>query len=160
MELPQRNSPFRIFHAVAATFSIFNNNIIFCLILWQLWYQVQVFSGRKWPQWNNHAKPIVKLPLVEWGSAAVLQCPSFLHLLMHLLQFLVLFVSILILCKNLRQILVPSSRANIFEKPVLDNVPVELPCWNIPWPRGAMLQCPSFFALFMHVPAVISFFCS
>ena len=67
------------FYEVAATFSIFNNNIIFCHILRQLCYQVRVFSERKRSQWNNHTKPIVELPLVEWGSAAVPKFFSFFH---------------------------------------------------------------------------------
>ena len=40
---------------------------------------MQANSRRKRSQWNYHTHPIVELPLVEWGSAAVPRFFAFFH---------------------------------------------------------------------------------
>ena len=62
--------------------------------------------------------------LAEWGSAAVPWLFSFFHAFAE---------SFNIICNNsksfhtIRQLLVPNSRTNICQGPVVDTVPVELP---------------------------------
>ena len=83
--LPQWNYhsgtvPGRIFHAVAAIYSIFSINIIY-LPHSQATFgtKCKQISRRKRSQWNDHTHPIVELPLVEWGSAAVPRFFAFFH---------------------------------------------------------------------------------
>ena len=86
------------------------------------------------PQWN-----------CPWLSEAVLLYSIiFLQLFMHFLQVLVLLIIIVILYNTLRHLLVSSARTNVFQNLELDTVPVELPYQNCPWPRGGVLQYPSF----------------
>ena len=53
-----------------------------------------------------------------------------------------------------------------FSKPALGTVPVELPYWNCPWPRGAVLQPPSVLHFFMQLQqcmvflVIIGMFCN
>ena len=70
---------------------------------------------------------------------------------------LILFVGIkLNICNTLRELLVPNSRANIYKF----SVPMELPCWNHPWPCGAVLHCPIFLhclCLFLELITFLAF---
>ena len=93
-----------------------------------------------WGKWNYHTIPIVELPLAGRGSASVPQ--PFALLYAFAASFSILSNNMKI-CNTLRQLLVPNS--STINNPELGTVPVELPYWKCPWPRGAVLQCPGIF---------------
>ena len=118
---------------------------------------MQAKSRRKRSQWKYHTHPIVELPLVEYDR----QCCSaqvFCHFSCILLLVVVFFCIAIILFKTLRQLLEPNSGTNSKNYPVLDTVPVELPCWNSPWPRGAVLQDPGILHYLCMFLQLIAFF--
>ena len=84
-----------------------------------------------------------------WLSGEVLQCPGFFHLCMHLLQVLVFLVIIRSL-QHSQATFGAKFKKNIFRKPVLDTVPVEL--------RGAVLQCLCFSHCVCMFLQLIAFF--
>ena len=100
------------------------------------WYQIQATSVSKW---NYHTVPIVKLPLAGRDSASVPQPFAFFAT-----SFSILSNNIYIY-NTLRQLLVPNSSTINNQNPELGTVPLELPYWKCPWPRGAVLPCPGIF---------------
>ena len=101
---------------------------------------IQVTSRRKWSQWNYNTKPIVDLPLVEWGSAAGPKLFGFCHafaasssifLLIKILQDSEATFGTKFMSKNLKKHLyLTLSQGNYQNKQ--------------PLPHGRVLQCPSF----------------
>ena len=71
VELPQWDCPSRIFHAVPACFSIFNNNIKVLLHSQATFGTKHKYLLEKMVPVELPYKAIMELPLAEWGSAAV-----------------------------------------------------------------------------------------
>ena len=114
---------------------------------------MQANSRRKRSKRNSHTHPIVELPLAEWGSAAV---PKFFAIFHAFAASSNIFSYSYNSFQDSQATFGTKFRSRHLKYPVLDTVPVELPSWNSPWPRGAV---PWHFALFMPVPAVICLFC-
>ena len=139
-------APGRIFQAVAVISSIFSINI-------NVLTHSQATFGTKFKQILEKIAPAV-LPYQTHGGTApggTGQCCNTLafSLFYYFFVVFVVLVEMLSLCNTLRQLWVQNARTNTFENPVLDTVPVELPYWNCPWPRGAVLHYPCFLHLFM-----------
>ena len=128
--------------------------LFFGPILRQLLVPNSSNSTRKWSQWNYHTKPIVELPLAE---GAVLQYSRFQHFFIQFYASFSILVIILNFCNTVRQLLVPNSRTFFLNNPVLAPVPVKLPCWNCPWPRGAVQQYPTFLHFFLQLLQLLAF---
>ena len=117
---------------------------------------MQANSMRKKSQWNYYTKLIVELPLVGWGSAAM---PKFFFTFFHAFPASSSILCIdIILFKTRKQLLVPNSGATVLKHPVLDTVPVKLPCWNSPWPLGAVLKCPGILHYLCMLLQLLAFF--
>ena len=71
---------------------------------------MQANSRRNRTQWNYHTHPIVELPLVQWGCAAVPRSFSFFHAFAASSS---VFCIAKILFKTLKQLLKPNSGTNI-----------------------------------------------
>ena len=113
-------------------------------------------SRRKRSQWNYHTDPIVEL--CPWLSGAVLQCPGFLPFFMNLLQVLVCSCIAIFLFKT-QATSGTKFRSKYLKIRFNGHYPSGITMLEQPLAAWGSAAVPWHFALFMHVPAVICFFC-